>query len=328
MRRTLQAESAATQPLALVACSGGADSLALAAGAAQAARSARWRIGAVVVDHQLQPDSDAVAAAAADQCRTLGLDPVVVVAVRVGTRGGPEAAARSARYAAFASTALSCGAAAVMLAHSLDDQAETVLLGLARGSGARSLAGMPGRAELPGAAETVILRPLLGLTRQDLAAACRQWGLHPWQDPHNEDPGYARVRIRRTVLPSLAQALGPGVPQALARTAALLRDDDEALSDQAEQVLDSTADRAASPVAVDCAALAVHHSAIRRRVLQLLIVEAGAPAARVTAAHLLRLDALVLAGARSSAPAGPLALPGGVAAALACGRLELLRRQE
>ncbi|HEY8720806.1 tRNA lysidine(34) synthetase TilS, partial [Pengzhenrongella sp.] len=159
--------------LVLVACSGGPDSLALAAATAFVAPRAGLRAGAVVVDHGLQRGSARVADDAATACRVLGLAPVRVVRVDVGARGGPEAAARTARYDALEAAAVELGAAAVLLGHTLDDQAETVLLGLARGSGARSLAGMPAR-------RGSLRRPLLGLRRADTLAVCAALGLEPW----------------------------------------------------------------------------------------------------------------------------------------------------
>jgi tRNA(Ile)-lysidine synthase len=138
LRRAVRAALPA-EGLVLVALSGGPDSLALAAATAF---EAAGRAGAVIVDHGLQAGSAAIAEAAAEQARSLQLDPVIVVAVTVGADGGPEAAARAARYRALSEAAASLGASAVLLGHTLDDQAETVLLGLARGSGATSLQGM------------------------------------------------------------------------------------------------------------------------------------------------------------------------------------------
>src|SRR5659263_112932 len=229
----------------LVAGSGGPDSLALAAATAFVARRSTGasgrgstgpllRAGAVVVDHALQPDSAQVAAAAGAACRALGLDPVEVVRVSVAASGGPEAAARDARYAALDETAHRLGAAAVLLGHTLDDQAEQVLLGLARGAGGRSLAGMPARRGL-------LRRPLLGLRRADTIAACAALGLEPWHDPTNipTDPGVGplRSRVRAHVLPVLEHTLGPGVAQALARTADQLREDADALDALAADLL-------------------------------------------------------------------------------------------
>lgn len=328
VRRALQAlpeDSLLTRPpLGLVGCSGGADSLALAAGALQAGRQAGWRIGAVVVDHQLQADSAAVSARAAAACRHLGLDPVVTQAVQVGADGGPEGAARAARYQAFGAIASGTRASALLVGHTLDDQAETVLLGLARGSGARSLAGMPAATMLPDGTGVALLRPLLGLTRAQTAAACAAWGLQPWQDPHNGDRSFTRVRVRRDVLPALAAALGPGVAQALARTADLLRQDDELLSQLAEGLVDDLLREAAAAIGVSCALLAEQPAALRRRALRLLALRAGVPAAGLTASHTIALDELVCHPRQGA----EVRLPGGVDARARYGRLELARRQE
>jgi tRNA(Ile)-lysidine synthase len=211
--------------LVLAACSGGADSLALAAALAHEAPRLGLRGGGVTVDHGLQDGSAARAAQVAALLGRLGLDPGRIATVRVASgpgRGGPEAAARTARYAALEQVAEQTGAAAVLLAHSRDDQAETVLLGLARGSGARALAGMP-------AQRGRLRRPLLGLSRAALREACQALQLEPWDDPHNFDPSYARARVRHQALPALEAALGPGIAEALARSAAQLSADCAAL---------------------------------------------------------------------------------------------------
>lgn len=311
----------------LVACSGGPDSLALAAAAAFVAASAGrrgepgWRVGAVVVDHGLQPGSDAVAARAAAGCRALGLDPVVVVAVdaRAGAGGGgPEAAARDARYAALEAEAARLGAAAVLLGHTRDDQAEGVLLGLARGSGARSLAGMP-------AARGLLRRPLLEVSRAETVAACAAEGLDPWHDPTNtpadDDTGApARSRVRARVLPVLERELGPGVAAALARSAELLREDADALDALAADLLARAEAAGGSPgLLLDAAVLAAAPAALRHRALRAAAVRAGAPAGAVTRAHVAAVAALVTDWRGQ----GPVHLPGRVAASRACGRLAL-----
>jgi tRNA(Ile)-lysidine synthase len=312
-------------PLALVACSGGTDSLALAAGAAQAARQLGWAMGAVVVDHGLQPESDAVADRVSDGCRGLGLDPVLVRRVAVATDGlGPEAAARRARYRALAQAALQTGAVAVLLGHTLDDQAETVLLGLARGSGSRSLSGMASAKALRGAPGAQLLRPLLAITRTTTEQACRAWQLAPWQDPHNTDRAYTRVRVRHDALPALAAALGPGVPAALARTADLLREDEEALSALAARGAAELRAEAGPTGALSVALLVSRPAAIRRRILREEALRSGVPPAGLTAAHLWAVDDLV----RRGRSAGPVRLPGGIEAVARCGRLEFARRQE
>ena len=196
-----------------------------------------------------------------------------VVAVAVGTEHGPEAAARQARYAALTQAADRFGADLVLLGHTLDDQAETVLLGLARGSGTRSLAGMA-------PVRDVFARPLLGLRRSVTADACTELGLTPWQDPHNDDPAYARVRVRRRVLPVLEAELGPGVAAALARTADQLRDDADLLDRLAAEAYP----RVLGAAGLDCAALVGLDPSLHRRVLRRYLIERGAR--EVTAAHL------------------------------------------
>ncbi len=239
VRNAVRASLAGLAPgdLVLAACSGGQDSLALAAALAFVAPRAGLRAGAVTVDHGLQEGSAERAAEVALTLRGLGLDPVRTATVTVAGPGGPEAAARAARYAALEETAADVGAVAVLLGHTLDDQAETVLLGLARGSGPRSLAGMPPRRGL-------FVRPLLGVRRSVTAAACAALGLPAWSDPHNADRRFARVRVRLDALPALEAALGPGVAEALARTADQLRDDAEVLEKiaAAERGRDDTPD--------------------------------------------------------------------------------------
>lgn len=293
--------------LVLVACSGGADSLALAAAAAVEARRAGLRAGAVTVDHGLQPGSWERAEQVAATLRGLGLEPVEVAAVAVGRAGGPEAAARTARYGALEDVAERLGAAVVLLGHTRDDQAETVLLGLGRGSGARALAGMP-------AARGRFRRPLLGLPRATTRAACAAAGLQPWADPHNDDPAFARVRVRTDALPALERSVGPGAAAALARSARLLRDDADALDAWAGRV---AAGAAHPDGGLAVPALAGLPAAVRRRVLRTEAVRAGVPAGALTAEHLEAVDALVSAWRGQ----GAVALPGGIRAARACGRL-------
>lgn len=228
VRRALRPLAVASSRV-LVACSGGPDSVALAAATAVVARTLDLPAGLVTVDHGLQAGSAERAGAVADLGRRLGLHPVRVVRVRVGTVGGPEAAARQARYAGLAEAADAIGASYVLLGHTLDDQAETVLLGLGRGSGPRSVAGMR-------PVDPPWLRPLLGVRRAATVAACRAEGLATWADPHNTDPRYTRVRLRQEALPLLEEVLRGGVAEALARTATLLREDLDALDAEAARV--------------------------------------------------------------------------------------------
>jgi tRNA(Ile)-lysidine synthase len=312
--RTALAELGAGD-VVLVAVSGGADSMALAAATAFESRAKGWRCASVVVDHRLQPGSDAVAARVASALEAMGFDPVVVRPVDVAGRGGPEAAARAARYAAIDAVADELGAVAVLLGHTLDDQAESVLLGLARGSGARSIRGMaPARGRHR--------RPLLGVHRATTRAACLAEDIEVWDDPHNTDPSYARVRVR-DVLPVLDAAIGPGVPEALARTAASIADDDDALAQWADRVRADArrVDDAGRPV-LDVAALAEVPPAVRRRVLRAEALDRGVPGGDLRASHLLDVDALVDRWKGQ----GPVHLPAGVRAWRDCGRLVLAQQ--
>jgi tRNA(Ile)-lysidine synthase len=299
--------------LVLVACSGGPDSLALAACAAWVGERRGIRVGAVIVDHGLQESSAAVAEQAASACRAFGLDPVVVERVRVGSAGGPEAAARDARYAALSSTAESLNAAAVLLGHTREDQAETVLLRLARGSGARSLAAMSpvnGRWR----------RPMLDIPRavvhECAAEECARIDVTPWQDPHNADPVYSRVRVREA-LPLLTDTLGDGVIGGLSRSAQLLRDDADALDawamvEVATHVLD-----AQPGCSIDVLALESMPRAIRTRIYKVMCERCGAT--ELDAGHIAGIDELITRWHGQ----GILNLPGRVNAARECGRLSV-----
>jgi tRNA(Ile)-lysidine synthase len=256
-----------------VALSGGPDSLALTAAAADL-RS----ITALIVDHGLQSDSRVVADRASSQALQLGCADARVLPVVVGRRGGLEAAARSARYEALQDAS---DGAPVLLGHTLDDQAETVLLGLGRGSGSRSLAGM--RPHQP-----PWCRPLLGVRRAVTHAACDELGLTPWCDPHNSDPVYTRARLRTEVLPLLEDVLGGGVAEALARTAAALREDCDALDDLAGAELDDTmGDRG-----LDASHLTRLPDALRRRVIRGWLMAGGATG--LTDDQIRRVDDLVM----------------------------------
>jgi tRNA(Ile)-lysidine synthase len=284
--------------LVLVACSGGADSLALAAATAFVAPRMGVRAGLVTVDHGLQEGSAARAAAVAEWGRSAGLEPVEIATVDVtGRSGGPEAAARDVRYEALSSAAERNDASAVLLGHTRDDQAETVLLALARGAGPRGLSGMPYRRGL-------LLRPLLDVSRDDTRKACAALGLVAWDDPHNTDPAYTRSRVRADALPALIAALGPGVVANLARTAALTAADAAFLDEVAAEALLGC--RSAAGLSVS--ALAGLAPAIRTRVLHAWARELGAPGAALSHRHVVALDALVTGWHGQ----GPASLPGGI----------------
>ena len=305
------------RPLVLAACSGGADSMALASALAFEARKLDVRAGAVTVDHGLQSGSTARALDVVHRLRDLGLDPVEALGVTVGRQGGPEAAARDARYAALDAAASKLGASAVLLGHTRDDQAETVLLALARGSGTRSLSGMAAVSG-PGGRYR---RPFLLLDRETTRKACVAQGIDVWEDPHNADPAYTRARVRHEALPVLEKSLGRGVVASLARTAQLFRDDADALDQWAaaagrEALVDGDPDAALDP-----AKLFPLPSAVRRRVLRRAAITAGSPAGSLFSRHIEETDRLIT-GWRGQ---GPINLPGGVEARRSNGKLVFRR---
>jgi tRNA(Ile)-lysidine synthase len=306
----------------LVACSGGADSLALAAAVAFEAPRLQLSAGAVVVDHQLATGSARVARTVHEQCLALGLDPVVVRRVSVTGAGGLEAAARDARHAALDSVAAETGAVAVLLGHTLDDQAEQVLLGLTRGAGARSLAGMP-------RARGRLRRPLLRVTREQTHASCAAEGLTWWDDPMNEDTAFTRVRVRRALV-DLERDLGPGVAAALARSGDQLREDADHLDAlAAEAVADLTllilpanrgdTDRDPGLYHLDPGELLRLPRAVRTRVWRRLLVAAGAPPGQVSTRHTDACDALLTRWRGQ----GPVHAPGDLRVVRSGGRVSI-----
>ena len=289
----------------LVACSGGPDSMALAAVAAYFARRGHVdghpvSVAGVVVDHQLQPGSAEVAAKAAAALRELGLSSVEVRTVEVASTGfGPEAAARDARHAALNAAADDLGCEAILLGHTLDDQAEQVLLGLARGSGTRSLAGMrPARGRL--------LRPFLGLRRAETLEICAAEELEPWHDPTNSDPSFARSRTRVEVMPVLEEKLGPGVAESLARTAAILQQDADFLEDLASETYLSLVQKTSDGAWLPEDAVRDLPPALRFRVIAKAAADVGGQ--QPGYGRLQAAEALL----RRKGSAGPVELPGHV----------------
>ncbi len=269
----------------LVALSGGADSLALAAATAFEAPKRGMRALSVTVDHGLQDGSADAAAAAAAASEALGLEARVVRVEVTAADTGPEAAARDARYTALRDAARDAGAQAILTGHTLDDQAETVLLGLARGAGGTSLQGMAEAGPLPAEARggapapsggragtdldgVALLRPLLAVRRATTRAACAAERLDAWDDPHNADHRFARVRVREKVLPVLEAELGPGIAEALARTAAQLREDAEAFDEMIDETIEDIVEHAEAGISVSAAALAANPAALRHRIIR------------------------------------------------------------
>ena len=290
----------------VVAVSGGADSLALAYAISMEVKKLALQLSAVTIDHQLQSKSSNQAATVVEQLKTLGIE-CIVKKIAVEITDGLEASARRARYEAFDRLNVN----AIFLGHTHNDQAETVLLGLSRGSGTRSLSGM---AEVNGK----YIRPFLSITREQTEQVCAQIGLTPWNDPHNKDPQFARVRVRTQALPVLEETIGPGISDALVRSAQILRDDANALDQWAEQEI-----LGLDLHDLDCTYLQGLPKAIRSRIIRRAIYLAGAPSGSLTAEHVGAVEALICAWNGQ----GPAHLPGGVKVERFSGRLSLLSHQ-
>ena len=297
VRATLEKFSAGD--VILVAVSGGADSLALAEAAKLEGEKLALKVIGVTVDHQLQSGSDLQAGNVVKQLSI----PCLVEKVNVEVTDGLEASARRARYAALEKCAKDNNAVAILLGHTKDDQAETVLLGLARGSGARSLSGMANE-------NGIYLRPFLEITRAQTVAACKELNLQPWSDPHNDDESFLRVKARKKVLPLMESELGPGIRDALVRSAQLLRDDADALDALAKEFWQQ--DRS-----LEVAPLAALPRAIRTRVLRLALFESGV--SQLSAEQVAQVEALI----SNWKGQGEVSLPAGVKVSRISGRLTL-----
>ncbi len=281
----------------VVACSGGADSLALLAATVFELRRSPVRVVGAIVDHGLQEGSEDHTGRVVEQMAALGVAETVNARVQVDPGGrGVEAAAREARYAVLGQVAESFGAQRVLLGHTLDDQAETVLLGLTRGSGGRSIAGMRRRFSDTGAGPrrhdawvNWFLRPLLDVRRAQTEAACRAEDIEFWMDPHNNDPRFTRSRVRHTVLPLLERELGPGVAETLARTAQQLRPDMELLDELARAALHEHLHLHAE-TGFDVRAIETLEQPIRTRMLRLAALRAGCPPGELFAVHVEALE--------------------------------------
>jgi len=287
VRDALQNFGVQRDQLILVACSGGADSLALAAAAVFEGTRVGIKIGAIIIDHGIQKETAQVARATEQTLLKLGLNPVQIISVKVSNSGGIEAAARNARYDAFETAATKLGASAVLLGHTMDDQAETVLLGLARGAGARSLSGM---ASIRGSESTSFLRPLLGIRRITTEAFCEDSGLSPWNDPHNDSTKFSRVRVRKHVIPVIENELGPGMVEALSRTAEQLREDADYLDALAEAKFVELVGTHSTSLDFSAVAVEALPTAIRNRVIKMALqVFSGT----ISRAHVVAVNELV-----------------------------------
>ena len=291
----------------LVAASGGADSSALAAALLLECKTKSIKVIALIIDHGLQKNSADVTHETKRTLTKIGYENIEIRRVSVEITDGLEASARRARYQALNDVANSHNAVAVFLGHTKDDQAETVLLGLSRGSGSRSLSGMAARVDR-------YRRPLLAITRAQTEAACEEAGIKFWQDPHNQSMEFTRVRVREVVLPTMEKEIGPGISDALARSAKLLRDDADALDYLSDEIFSKL-----EPASLEISKLESQPRAIRTRILRKAIYLAGAPQGSLSAEHIEPVEALITAWKGQ----GPISLPGGVTVARISGRLSL-----
>ena len=290
-----------------IGVSGGADSLALAAAAKLESKNFSIDLVAVIVDHGLQANSAEIAEFAKQQLIKLGFQDIFVGRASVQITDGLEASARRARYKVFQQAIETYGPNTFLLGHTKNDQAEGVLLGLARGSGTKSLSGMQ---EVSG----IFVRPLLGIDRATTEIACHESNIEYWVDQHNSNQDFTRVRVRDNILPLLENDIGPGIIDALARSAKILREDATALDEWAENIF-----RQVEPMDIEISILATLPVAVRSRVLRMAIYAAGAPAGSISAAHLEPIEAFV----SDWRGQGHTSLPGGVKVCRISGRLSL-----
>jgi len=256
-----------------VACSGGADSIALADAAIAVVGAPNVVI--VTIDHGLQPASAEVAERVAAWARAQGATAIVRRVTVVGD--SLEAAARKARFAAFDQVIEELGLVAMLLAHTARDQAETVLMRILRGTGPAGLAGMAAR-------RGPFVRPWLHVPRADIEEYVRARTLPVWDDPMNRDPAFTRVRVRDSVLPAV-RSENPSLDDALVRLAAATREWLEVIDAQAGPL---------SQLPIDCTVLASAAPAIRKRALAIALERSGVD---YEASHLDAIDALVMAPA-------------------------------
>jgi tRNA(Ile)-lysidine synthase len=291
----------------LIGVSGGADSMALAMATIAEAKGPQVEVIAIIVDHQLQRGSGDVALRTKQMLLMKGCDRVEIYPVEVVLIDGMESSARRARYQAFDQAIDAYKPEYFLLGHTKNDQAETVLMGLARGSGTRSLSGI--------ATENgKFIRPMLEITRDRTVTACEENQISPWEDPHNSDSQYLRVRARTSVLPLMEEQLGPGIVDGLARSARILREDADALDLIADELFATLQFRD-----IEVSALEALPKAIRMRILRSAIYEAGAPSGALGADHLTPVEALV----SDWHGQGVISLPGGVKVERISGRLYL-----
>ncbi len=280
----------------LVACSGGADSLALAWVVQFVAKKKEIFVSALIVDHQLSPESNEVAQAAKVKLSVLAISDTKIIKVEVSNNSeGIEAAAREVRYEALKNYGNEINAQMIFLGHTLEDQVETVLMRLTRGSGARSLQGM---AEINGK----FVRPFLHISRAIVRDSLSIINLTAWEDPMNYSEKFLRSKVRNQLLPKLKEVLGESVFEAIDRTATALRVDNAALDLITQEVL------ALNSIETSCSVeiLQAQPQAIRNRIIRVMMLNAGVPAASLANAHIEAVNQLI----NNWHGQGEVALPG------------------
>jgi tRNA(Ile)-lysidine synthase len=270
--------------------------MALASATLFESKKLQLQVATVTIDHGLQKTSAKVTEQTLEKLHQIGITEAWSKKVKVGTKGGPEAAARDARYEALESIRIESKSDFIVLGHTANDQAETVLLGLTRGSGSRSLSGMSVRSEK-------LLRPLLSIERATTEQFCKDEYILPWRDPQNKDLKFLRVRIRKLVLPFLEKQLGNGIFSNLIRTSSQLQEDDQYLSSVATKAFKKIAKTGSHSLSLPQPDLLKLPDAIRNRVIKSAIDYFGVDSSRV---HVLAVADLVLNWHGQK----PLALPG------------------
>jgi tRNA(Ile)-lysidine synthetase-like protein len=314
----------------LIALSGGVDSQTLAHAFLQVDEERRPRVRAVHVDHRMRPGSEADAERVEAICRAMGLEldrvEVDVDEWKSIYKQGPESAARAARYAAIARVARDRGIRWVATGHTLDDQAETVLLRLIAGSGLEGVSGMEPASrrrvplDPPGKDATTlsILRPLLAVSRVDIARYAEEHELVPVEDESNEDQEFRRNAIRHSVMPRLEE-IAPGAARAMSRTAELLRDDARFLADTVDEAMEQMTALREGVWTIEREGFRDAHPAVQRRVLLRTLEKALSPSARIGQE---RLEALRVA-AVSGRPGAHIEIAEGIACYVDYGRVAI-----
>jgi tRNA(Ile)-lysidine synthase len=308
----------------LVAVSGGADSVALLRAMATLKTGGDGRLCAAHLNHRLRPDADADQQFVVDLCGRLNVACEVGhvdVKALAASGGGIEAAARAARHRFFEQAAGRLGARFVATAHTADDQAETVLHRIVRGTGIRGLAGMA-RARPLGHA--VLIRPLLGIRRAELAAYLDAIGQPHRHDESNLDPRFTRNRIRHQLLPRLQKHFNAEVVEALLRLGALAGEAQAVIDDDVDAWFDRcvTMDRP-DEVCIELALLAARPRYIIRELLMALWRRSGWP---MQSMGMLKWDELCDLATLDAAEVKRV-FPGNITVEVADGQMRLRRRQ-